>query len=114
MHRACQVFVSGYHAQTMYNIKQAAERAGVTIPVLRAWERRYGIVRPARTPSGYRRFDDEAIARVRAMRGLVDDGWSPSAAAAAIVAGQVVVAADAVAEPERDVAARTDSSAEAA
>jgi len=78
----------------MYNIKQAAARAGVTVPVLRAWERRYGIVSPARSSSGYRRFDDEAVARVRAMRSLVDDGWSPSAAAAAIVAGQVQVALD--------------------
>jgi MerR family transcriptional regulator, light-induced transcriptional regulator len=77
-----------YHAQTMYNIKQAAARAGVTVPVLRAWERRYGIVRPPRTASGYRQFDDVAIDRVRTMRALVDDGWSPSAAAAAILAGE--------------------------
>jgi len=71
----------------MYNIKEAAARAGVSVPVLRAWERRYGIVRPARTASGYRQFDDAAVARVRHMRELVADGWSPSAAAAAITAG---------------------------
>jgi DNA-binding transcriptional MerR regulator/methylmalonyl-CoA mutase cobalamin-binding subunit len=69
----------------MYTIKQAASRAGVSVPVLRQWERRYGVVRPARTASGYRTYDDAAIARVRAMRKLVDDGWSPSAAAARIV-----------------------------
>ena len=79
----------GYYVQTMYNIKQAAARAGVSVPVLRAWERRYGIVNPVRTASGYRRFDDEAIDRIRTMRGLVHDGWSPSAAAAAILAGEV-------------------------
>jgi DNA-binding transcriptional MerR regulator/methylmalonyl-CoA mutase cobalamin-binding subunit len=73
----------------MYNIKQAAARAGVSVPVLRAWERRYGIVHPVRTASGYRQFDDEAIARIRTMRGLVQEGWSPSAAAAAILAGEV-------------------------
>lgn len=76
-----------YHMQTMYNIKQAAARAGVSVPVLRAWERRYGIVAPERTPSGYRRFDDASVARVREMRGLVEQGWSPSAAAAAILDG---------------------------
>jgi DNA-binding transcriptional MerR regulator/methylmalonyl-CoA mutase cobalamin-binding subunit len=75
----------------MYNIKQAAARAGVTVPVMRAWERRYGIVAPARTPSGYRQFDDAAVERVRTMRGLVDAGWSPSAAAAAIRSGEVAV-----------------------
>jgi methanogenic corrinoid protein MtbC1 len=87
-----------YHVQTMYNIKQAAERAGVSVPVLRAWERRYGIVKPERSPSGYRRFDDESIARVRAMRTLVHDGWSPSAAAAAILEGRAPVEVS-VAEP---------------
>jgi len=73
----------------MYNIKQAAARAGVSVPVLRAWERRYGIVSPARTASGYRQFDDEAVDRIRAMRGLITEGWSPSAAAAAILSGSI-------------------------
>ena len=72
----------------MYTIKQAAARAGLTVPVLRAWERRYGIVSPARTPSGYRLYDDAAIARVSAMRRLVDSGMSPSAAAAEIASGR--------------------------
>ena len=69
----------------MYNIKEAASRSGVTVPLLRAWERRYGVVRPARTSAGYRLYDDAAIARLRAMRGLVADGWSPSAAAARLL-----------------------------
>jgi DNA-binding transcriptional MerR regulator len=68
----------------MYNIKQAAARAGVSVPVLRQWERRYGVVHPERSASGYRRYDDPAIARVRAMRHLMDDGWSASAAAASV------------------------------
>jgi DNA-binding transcriptional MerR regulator/methylmalonyl-CoA mutase cobalamin-binding subunit len=92
MSTPCQVFGERYHVQAMYNIKQAAGRAGVSVPVLRAWERRYGIVRPERSTSGYRRFDDESVARVRTMRGLVDAGWSPSAAAAAILDGRVPVA----------------------
>ena len=73
----------------MYNIKQAAARAGVSVPVLRAWERRYGIVRPIRTASNYRQFDDESIARIQTMRSLVEAGWAPSAAAAALLAGDV-------------------------
>jgi DNA-binding transcriptional MerR regulator/methylmalonyl-CoA mutase cobalamin-binding subunit len=65
----------------MYTIKQAATRAGVTVHVLRAWERRYGIVRPERTDAGYRLYDEAAIERLRAMRSLVGSGWSPSQAA---------------------------------
>lgn len=73
----------------MYTIKEAAARTGLTIPVLRAWERRYGVVSPTRTPGGYRVYDEAALARLRAMRRLIDDGWSASAAAAAVVAGTV-------------------------
>jgi len=65
----------------MYTIKQAASRSGVTIQLLRAWERRYGVVEPARTQAGYRLYDEEAIDRLRVMRRLIDSGWTPSTAA---------------------------------
>ncbi len=65
----------------MYTIKQAAARSGVAVPLLRAWERRYGVVRPSRTPSGYRLYDEADVARLRAMRRLIGEGWSASTAA---------------------------------
>lgn len=65
----------------MYTIKEAAARSGVSVPLLRAWERRYGIVEPARTASGYRLYDERAMHRLRAMRRLIDEGWTPSNAA---------------------------------
>lgn len=68
----------------MYTIKQAALRTGISIALLRQWERRYGVVRPDRTASGYRTYDAAAIDRFRVMRTLVDDGWAPSAAASHI------------------------------
>ena len=71
----------------MYTIKQAAARTGLAIPTIRAWERRYGVVSPARTPAGYRLYDDAAIERLAAMRHLVEtDGWRPSQAAVQVVA----------------------------
>ena len=72
----------------MYTIKEAAARTGLSVPVLRAWERRYGVVTPTRTPGGYRVYDEVALARLRSMRRLIDDGWSASAAAAAVVDGR--------------------------
>jgi MerR family transcriptional regulator, light-induced transcriptional regulator len=69
----------------MYTIKQASTRSGVSIPLLRAWERRYGIVTPARTAAGYRLYDDRALERLGTMRRLVDAGWTPSTAALAIL-----------------------------
>src|SRR6187431_1991425 len=85
--KACQVLIEQYTAPTMYTIKEAALRTGLTEPVLRAWERRYGVVTPARTAGGYRVYDETALRRLRSMRRLIADGWSASSAAAAIVAG---------------------------
>ena len=66
----------------MYTIKQAAARTGLSVPIIRVWERRYGVVQPGRTPAGYRLYDDEAIARLAAMHHLVaDEGWQPRQAA---------------------------------
>ena len=65
----------------MYTIRQAAVRSGVNVPLLRAWERRYGVVAPARSEGGYRLYDEAAIDRLRAMRVLVDGGMAPSQAA---------------------------------
>lgn len=72
----------------MYTIKEASSRSGVPVASLRAWERRYGVVTPRRTESGYRLYDDAAIAALSTMRRLVDSGWSPAAAATAIASGQ--------------------------
>ena len=71
----------------MYTIKEAAARAGLTIPTVRVWERRYGVVRPSRTAAGYRLYDDESIGRLMAMRRLVEnEGWRPSQAAEHVLA----------------------------
>jgi MerR family transcriptional regulator, light-induced transcriptional regulator len=90
--------------QTMYTIKQAAVRTGLSVPTIRAWERRYGVVRPRRTAAGYRLYDDDAIARLAAMRRLVDgDGWRPSQAAERVLAAgdNTTLLAGLGREPER-------------
>src|SRR6476469_7071876 len=77
----------------MYTIKQAAARSGVSVPTARAWERRYGVVHPQRTPNGYRLYDDEAVGRLIAMRFLVDwHGLRPSQAAEQVEAAGTDVA----------------------
>ncbi|MBA2382499.1 MAG: MerR family transcriptional regulator [Chloroflexi bacterium] len=88
----------------MYTIKEAAARSGVSVPVLRAWERRYGIVEPDRTAAGYRLYDDEALERIRTMRRLIDAGWMPSTAASAILVGDPLALATGRAPVAPDVA----------
>src|SRR3954454_18763910 len=78
----------------MYTIKQAARLTGVTEASLRAWERRYAVVRPHRNESGYRVYDEDALAAVSTMRRLVDDGWSPAEAAVAVRERTVPVVRD--------------------
>ncbi|MEW6224762.1 MAG: MerR family transcriptional regulator [Chloroflexota bacterium] len=77
----------------MYTIKEASARTGVGAPLMRAWERRYGVVKPTRTPSGYRLYDDATLRVLVTMRSLVDSGWAASEAARAIAAGEVPVEA---------------------
>ena len=98
----------------MFTIKQAAARSGLTVPTVRAWERRYGVVHPERTASGYRLYDDAAIGRLIAMRHLVErHGFRPSQAADQVLAGGAELAAlldRAAAESETEVVSRTGAS----
>jgi DNA-binding transcriptional MerR regulator/methylmalonyl-CoA mutase cobalamin-binding subunit len=95
----------------MYTIKEASARTGVGAPLIRAWERRYGVITPTRTPSGYRLYDETSLKVLLAMRSLIDSGWTASEAARAIAAGEVSVD-DAVAAAEgRRVAVEEEASA---
>ena len=75
----------------MFTIKQAAKLTGVPEATLRTWERRYGVVTPGRTDSGYRLYPSDAISALAAMRKLVDAGWSPAEAARAVQDGRVAI-----------------------
>ncbi|HOC14134.1 MAG TPA: MerR family transcriptional regulator [Propionicimonas sp.] len=70
---------------TLLTIKAAAEVTGLSEHTLRAWERRYELLAPQRTASGYRLYDRQTLARVRAMQELVQAGWSPKSAAAELL-----------------------------
>jgi DNA-binding transcriptional MerR regulator/methylmalonyl-CoA mutase cobalamin-binding subunit len=73
----------------MYTIKEASARTGVGTSLIRAWERRYGVIKPTRAASGYRLYDDATLQVLLAMRLLVESGWTASEAARAIGAGEV-------------------------
>src|SRR3954454_21265794 len=60
----------------MFRIRQAAQMAGVTPALMRAWERRYGLLPARRTASGYRLYSTEDIAALRAVARLVAAGQS--------------------------------------
>jgi DNA-binding transcriptional MerR regulator len=66
---------------TTMSIGEVARRTGVTVPTLRAWERRYGLLVPVRTAGGHRRYREEDVRRVLAVLELVRQGWAVGAAA---------------------------------
>jgi DNA-binding transcriptional MerR regulator len=45
-------------------ISAVAERTGVSVPVLRAWERRFGFPEPERLDSGHRRYSETEVERI--------------------------------------------------
>jgi methylmalonyl-CoA mutase cobalamin-binding subunit len=93
----------------VYTIKEAAARTGLSIPTVRVWERRYGVVRPTRTAAGYRLYDDESIRRLVAMRHLVEEeGWRPSQAAEHVIAVGADAAVASGSADESDTVPRSD------
>lgn len=62
-------------------IGEVARQTGVAVATLRAWEGRYGLLRPARTGGGHRRYRDEDVRRVLAVLQLAREGWTVGAAA---------------------------------
>ena len=49
-------------------IQVVARRTGLTADVLRAWEKRYGVVEPGRSEGGRRLYSDDDIERLRLLR----------------------------------------------
>lgn len=45
-------------------IREVARQTGVNAVTLRAWERRYGLIVPQRTPKGHRLFSSEHVQRI--------------------------------------------------
>ena len=48
-------------------IREVARQTGVNAVTLRAWERRYGLIVPHRTPKGHRLFSDEHVQRIHTI-----------------------------------------------
>lgn len=68
-------------AERTYRIHIAAELSGVRVELIRAWERRYGVLTPQRTPAGYRVYTDRDVALLKRLKKLTDEGVAISEAA---------------------------------
>jgi MerR family transcriptional regulator, light-induced transcriptional regulator len=62
-------------------IGELSRRTGVTPELLRAWEQRYGLLRPSRSSGGFRLYSAEDERRVRTTTALIAQGVSAAEAA---------------------------------
>lgn len=63
-------------SEPRHPIRVVAQRTGLSTPVLRAWERRYGAVTPTRSEGGQRLYSDADIRRLQLLATAVDGGRS--------------------------------------
>lgn len=59
-----------------YRIHVAAEMSGISEALIRAWERRYGVIKPRRTASGYRAYTERDIEVLKQLKKLTSEGVS--------------------------------------
>ena len=71
----------------LLRIGELSRRLGVSDHVLRAWENRYGLLQPVRSPGGFRLYSEADEARVRQMQAYLADGLSAAEAARAALEG---------------------------
>jgi len=59
-----------------FPIRVVSQRTGVNTVTLRAWERRYGLLKPVRTPKGHRLYSEDDIQRVLRIVDWINRGVS--------------------------------------
>jgi DNA-binding transcriptional MerR regulator len=89
-----------------HRIGEFARRVGVSPELLRAWEQRYHLLDPVRSPGGFRLYGEADAARVARMRRALEDGLSAAQAAQVALAGEIV-AGETIELPGRLDEART-------
>src|SRR5512144_1941101 len=82
MSRSC--IVSRVNGDTVLRIGELSKRSGVSPELLRAWERRYGLLHPTRSSGGLRLYSLDDLERVRLMRQHLDGGLAAAEAAALV------------------------------
>src|SRR4051794_24233048 len=74
----------GWVSAGLLRIGELSRRTGLSTDVIRAWERRYDLLRPSRTDGGFRLYSADDISRLRLMQHYQARGI-PTAQAAGLV-----------------------------
>ena len=76
--------------------------------LLRAWERRYGVLQPERSPGGLRLYSDADLERVRTMQRHMAEGMAAAQAAALASPSFATAPALSIEQSRRELAATLD------
>jgi MerR family transcriptional regulator, light-induced transcriptional regulator len=84
--RSCQETVHLLYstpvAEGLLRVGELSRRSGVSADLLRAWERRYGLLQPTRSAGGLRLYSPTDLERVRLMKQHLAEGLAAAEAAA--------------------------------
>lgn len=89
----------------MMRIGELSEHVGVSTHVLRVWEQRYSLLRPVRSPGGYRLYSRADLERVQRVIALRSQGVAISSAAKQVLAAERAHDPEAATPPTSPVAA---------
>jgi MerR family transcriptional regulator, light-induced transcriptional regulator len=93
--------------ESYLRIGELSRRTGVSVELLRAWEKRYRLLEPARSGGGFRLYSDTDLDRVRSMQRHLDEGLAAAEAARRALRREPApppVAGSLVAGPKRELA----------
>src|SRR5450755_5169698 len=90
--------------QVLLNISAVERETGLSKDVLRIWERRYGFPEPHRDDNAERQYPQEQVAKLRAIKRLMDTGMRPGKLMLASLA-ELNTLAETRAGPRRDTIA---------
>jgi len=62
------------HKDPIYNLKVVVRETGIKPDTLRAWERRYGLPEPERTPGGHRLYSQHDIEAIKWLQARQEEG----------------------------------------
>ena len=76
------LYSSGMASDGLLRVGELSRRSGVSADLLRAWERRYGLLEPTRSTGGLRLYAPADLERVRLMKQHLAEGLAAAEAAA--------------------------------
>ena len=77
--------------EKLYAIREVSERTGIKPVTLRAWQRRYNIIQPQRTPKGHRLYTHQHIEQIEIIQAWLEKGVAIGKVKALLESGQVPI-----------------------